>query len=210
MQNTAKRYVISQFANPRGPVGLLAGLIMVRRPSNQRRNLWTLELMEVAAGDRIWEIGYGPGFALQNLLKRNSKIRVVGIDRSKTMHWMAKLLNHVAVKSGRAKLLVGSIEELEKKSAVPLDGPFSKIYSINTAMFWRKPVETFSLLRSRLSPDGKIYITYQPRIGGKTDAAALASAAKIKDQMLAARYSDVRLELCKELSPVAVCLIGSV
>ncbi len=64
MAGAIVRYLVSQFGNPRGLVGRLAGEFMARRPSNRARNLWTVDLLELRPHHRVLEIGYGPGFAI--------------------------------------------------------------------------------------------------------------------------------------------------
>lgn len=211
----AKRYVVSQFGNPRGPMGVMAGLVMRERPSNQRRNLWTLELMQVTRGDRLLEIGYGPGFALAHLLESGAGIDhvgidYVGIDRSRTMYSMARARNETAVEKGKATLLVGSVEDLQANDAQALREPFSKIFTINTVMFWQRPVETLSMLRNRMSAGGQIFITHQPRVGERTDAAALAAAERVAGQLRDAGFRSADIVFCRDLSPAAACVIGKV
>ena len=48
-----KSYLISQFKQSRGPVGNLAGWIMVRRSSNRLRNAWTAGLLNLKPRDRV-------------------------------------------------------------------------------------------------------------------------------------------------------------
>jgi len=55
--------IYSQFGEPRGVLGRVAGYIMANRPSNIERNDWALSLLEIGAADRILEIGFGPGIA---------------------------------------------------------------------------------------------------------------------------------------------------
>jgi len=207
MLGTLKRYVVSQFGNPRGLPGRLAGFAMDKRPSNRRRNLWTLGLIEPVAGDRILEIGYGPGFAIEALLERHEGVHVTGIDRSRTMHAKARARNRAAIRDNRLTLVTGSIEELEPWT---LGGPFSKAYSVNSVMFWRDPAAVFRLLGARMTDDGQVFITYQPRVGPLTEEAALAKAAEVEAAMRDAGYAGTRIEVFREVSPVAVCVIGRV
>ncbi len=61
---TVRQRLVAQFRQPRGLPGQLAGLVMAMRPSNRARNRWTVELLDLQPGDRLLEIGFGPGLAI--------------------------------------------------------------------------------------------------------------------------------------------------
>ncbi len=203
-----KRYVISQFKRPRGPLGRLAGWSMARRKSNRRRNEWTVELLALEPEASVLEIGYGPGYALDLVGLRAHRGRIVGLDHSRTMRDAARARNHAAVEAGRMALFVGSADRLEDYPEPALAGPFDRIFAVNVAMFWEDPAMVFGNLAKRLAPGGRVCITQQPRTGEKTDAAALAFADRLAEAMGAGGLASVRVERLTELSPMAVCVIG--
>ena len=203
-----KRSLFGQFKQPRGMLGRLAGWIMASRPSNRRRNAWTVELLDLGPGDRVLEVGYGPGLALELVAGRVSEGRIVGLDHSETMWHHAARRNRVAVAAGRMRLLVGSVDDLSRDAGSELAGPFDKIFGVNLAMFWDDPVAVFRAFNDRLAVGGIVAITHQPRTGDKTNAAALAGAERIGSAMTAAGLADVRVERLEELTPIAVCVIG--
>jgi SAM-dependent methyltransferase len=203
-----KRYLVSQFGNPHGLMGRVAGHVMHRRASNVRRNLWTIELMALQPTDRVLEIGYGPGFALEQVCARLNRGTAVGLDRSRTMFDMARKRNRRAVEDGRLTLLVGSAEGAEFDAEPPAAGPFDVIYAINVALFWQDPIRVLARLRQRLAPGGQVLLTVQPRLGDTTDAAAERAADRLVDQMKTAGLGDIRIEMLTDLSPIAVCIIG--
>jgi len=208
--STLKRYLISQFGRPRGPVGWLAGRIMAARGSNRLRNRWTVDLMDLQPAHRVLELGYGPGLALAEVCARLPGGAVVGLDHSPEMHRMAAARNRAAAASGLLTLRTGSAEAPETFEDPTLAGPFDRIFAVNVAMFWRDPVAVLRRLAGLLAAGGDIYLTFQPRTGARTDAAALAAAEGITDQMRAAGLATVRIERLTTLSPMAVCVIGSV
>jgi SAM-dependent methyltransferase len=208
MGNALKAYLVGQFGNPRGFVGALAGQIMARRASNLKRNLWTIELMELKPTDRVFEIGYGPGFALEQACKHLREGMAVGLDRSETMFKMARRRNRQAILDGRLKLVVGSVEDESVQYNSSLSGPFNVIYAVNVAMFWREPIKILKTLRTRLMEGGRVLLTFQPRSGAQTNAAAMAAGEKIAQQMRDAGLADIRIETLKTISPMAVCVIG--
>lgn len=208
MANALKTYVISQFGNPRGLVGALAGHIMAARASNLKRNLWTIELMDLKATDHVLEIGFGPRYALEQVCALLKEGKAIGLDRSETMLRMALRRNRQRVSEGRLELVLGSIEEPETLRQSSLSGPFDTIYAVNVAMFWREPVETLGTLRERLTQGGRVLLTFQPRTGTRTDAASKAAGEKMAEQMRNAGFAAVEIECLESLSPMAVCVIG--
>ncbi|MFQ5567526.1 MAG: SAM-dependent methyltransferase [Paracoccaceae bacterium] len=206
---TLKRYLIGQFGRPSGPLGWLAGRIMAARGSNRLRNRWTVDLMELQPGHLVLEIGYGPGLALAEVCARLPGGRAVGLDHSPEMHRMAAARNRAAVNSGLLTLRTGSAEAPTTFDDPVLAGPFNRIFAVNVAMFWHDPVAVLQRLAGLLAAGGGIYLTFQPRSGERTDAAALTVAETLSERMCAAGLSAVRIERLTALSPMAVCVIGS-
>ena len=204
-----KSYLIGQFKRPRGVVGRLAGWVMATRPSNRLRNAWTVALLDLRPEDRVLEVGYGPGLALEAASRRITKGRIVGLDHSATMREVAAVRNRTAIAEGRMTLLAGSVDDLSRLPGRDLEGPFDKIYGVNVAMFWDDPAMVFRGLKDRLARGGLVAMTHQPRAGDKTDAAALAMAERIADAMETAGLNRVRVERLTELAPMAVCVIAT-
>src|SRR4051812_28096666 len=88
-----------QLGHPRGLLGWIVARIM--RRSNARLNLWMVEILHVAPGDRVLEIGFGPGVALAVLLARASDGFVAGIDVSESMAQHACSRYAAAIAAGR-------------------------------------------------------------------------------------------------------------
>jgi hypothetical protein len=68
-------HVHAQFGRPNGFWGSIAGWIMAVRSSNRKRNVWAVSLLDVQHGDRILEIGFGPGLAIREI----SRIALDGV-----------------------------------------------------------------------------------------------------------------------------------
>jgi hypothetical protein len=58
-------HVRAQFGLPHGFWGPLVGWIMAVRSSNRRRIVWAVSLLDVQRRDRVLEIGFGPGIAIE-------------------------------------------------------------------------------------------------------------------------------------------------
>jgi SAM-dependent methyltransferase len=194
--------VVSQFGRPRGVLGRLAGAIMARRRSNVERSLWTVSLLDLRPGDRVLEIGFGPGVALAEACRRVGHGAVVGIDHSQTMLRQAARRNRRAVQEGRLRLVLGSVETLD-----PGEGPFDKIFAVNSIAFWPRPVMTLRMLHERLQPGGTIAITEQPRSRGADESATRAAGRRIARQLEAAGFDRPRAETLPLAVP-AVCVLG--
>lgn len=196
--------VVSQFRRPRGLGGRAAGWVMATRGSNRKRNLWAVSLLDVQPNDRVLEIGFGPGIAIQELARRASKGLVVGVDHSEVMVRQAKKRNSKAVRAGQVDLRLGTAEQLPA-----VDGPFDRILAVNSLMFWEDPVERLRQLRSLLNPGGRIAIAYQPRGPGSTDETAVHAGEELARQFADVGFTDVRVETL-ELRPTnAVCVLGT-
>jgi len=191
-----KRTLISQFGNPRGAVGNIAGWVMAHRPSNRRRNEWAVSLLDVQTADRVLEIGFGPGRAIAELARRSD--HVSGVDRSEVMLRQATRRNAAAIRSGRVTLAQGSVEEL------PFDGPFDAILAVNTLGFWAEPAQQLAKLRGKLAPGGRVAIVSQPRAAKEPPPRA---AVRLTALLETAGFAETTSHLL-ELDPPVVCVIG--
>jgi ubiquinone/menaquinone biosynthesis C-methylase UbiE len=193
-----KRALIGQFGNPHGMAGNLAGWVMAYRTSNRRRNRWVAALLDVQPGDRILEIGFGPGRAVAELSRLvGPSGHVYGVDRSPVMLRHATRRNAAAVRAGQVTLLHGAVERLPPEAG----GPFDAILAVNSLGFWTEPVERLQELRRRLAPGGRIALASQPRGGATTTGSSLAPMLE------AAGFGQLRTEIL-ELDPPVVCVLA--
>ncbi|MGZ5477482.1 MAG: methyltransferase domain-containing protein, partial [Thermoanaerobaculia bacterium] len=102
----------SQFHNPHGLLGRVAGAIMASRPSNRQRNAWAVSLLDIQPHDRVLEIGFGPGLAIADIARRLTTGTAVGLDHSELMLLAASRRNTAAIAAGRVELRLGSAESL--------------------------------------------------------------------------------------------------
>jgi SAM-dependent methyltransferase len=195
--------LVGQFHQPHGWGGRAAGWVMAKRGSNRERNLWTVGLLAVEPDDRVLEIGFGPGIAIEAIARRATNGQVIGIDHSEVMLRQARKRNADSVRAGRVDLRLGSAETLPT-----FDAPFDKILAVNSLMFWDDPVARLEELRGLLRPGGRIAIAYQPRGPDSTDETAAQAGRELATQFGAAGFTDVRVETL-ELQPTnAVCVLG--
>jgi ubiquinone/menaquinone biosynthesis C-methylase UbiE len=200
---TYRSRIAGQFARPRGLFGRFVGLILANRSSNVRRGRWTVDLLGLSPGNRVLEIGCGPGVALEACLKIvGDEGAAVGVDHSDVMISVARRRNLAAVQKTRLKLVTGTID------ALPADeGPFDRIFSINVIQFIADKEAFVAGCTKRLAPNGVLATTYQPRINPSREA-ALAMAKTLAAVKARAGLTKIRTEIL-ELKPVpAICVLA--
>lgn len=198
-----RTWLVGQFGHPRGVAGRLAGCIMAHRPSNRRRNAWTVDLLDVQPGSRVLEIGFGPGLSLHRLASRVGRTGLVaGVDLSATMLRQARHRNRAAVASGRMDLRVASVADLPDFGT-----PFEAVLAVNTVGFWPDRLVQFRKVRGLLVPRGRFAVTLQPRSKGATAATTARMQAEMEADLRAAGFVDVTAHTL-DLVPPAVCVIG--
>lgn len=198
-----RRRIVEQFQRPHGALGRLAGFVLAHRPSNRRRNLWTVERLELAPTDRVLELGFGPGIAIRAAAQRVPQGCVVGLDHSELMARAARRRNARAVAEGRVVLRVGSFDALPG-----LGEPFDKIFAVNALMFAGDPDRVLAALRERLRPGGRLALTFQSRRPGATAADSLRGGEDTADRLRRSGFEDVRLEVLPLGRSSAVCVTG--
>ncbi|MCB1157206.1 MAG: class I SAM-dependent methyltransferase [Leptospiraceae bacterium] len=195
--------VSSQFGKPSGLLGKLAGLIMASRSSNIERSHWAVSMLNLQPTDRVLEIGFGPGIAIQKMSEIIQTGMIYGIDHSEVMLKQASKRNRDAISSDKVKLLLGQASNLP-----PFEKPLDKILDINSFQFWKNPVEDLKKIREHLKPEGMIALAHQPRKPGSTDEDALKAGKKFAEFLRQSGFKEVRIEK-KSMSPVAtVCVLG--
>ena len=200
---TIQSALVRQFGKPDGLLGVLAGLIMQVRPSNRVRNLRTLELLDIRSGDRVLELGFGPGLAVKRASELATSGKVVGIDHSALMLREARRRNAVEIRTGRVELLLGSANALPR-----FEERFDKVLAVNVFMFWEDPVSVLAGLRGVMKSGAVIALTLQPRRSGATVGDTRAAAERMATALRDAGYETIRTELM-EMAPVAAaCVLG--
>jgi ubiquinone/menaquinone biosynthesis C-methylase UbiE len=180
-----KRALVAQFRRPTGRLGALAGWIMAHRPSNRRRNAWAIELLALAPGERVLELGSGPGLALERALAGATSF-ALGLDHSAVMLAQAARRSAAALADGRLALREGGPEALRLD-----DPPFDAAMMANVAQFLPDRPAAFARIRASLKPGGRIAIVHQPRIERDKAAAADAMEATLTRDLNAAGFADI-------------------
>ena len=142
-------YIGSQFGNPRGLIGKICciGMNIINKP--MYRN--TVAQMNFDKGDKILDIGYGNGFLLHEIYKKN-QVDMYGVDISEDMKKTALKRNNRALKSGQLFLEIGDCCDLPYKNDM-----FSAVSSINTIYFWSDTAKGLSEIRRVLKKGKSFY-----------------------------------------------------
>ena len=114
--------------------------------ANAWSNALAIEALCAHAGDRILELGCGPGYALKELLANPEIKEVIGIDHSELMLKQARRLNRHTTESRRLNLVQCDFSALPF-SAGSIDG----VLAVNVAYFMRDAspvIEARRVLRS--------------------------------------------------------------
>lgn len=147
---------MKQFSGPHGALGHVAGLLMSRM--NLPLNSWVADLLEIDAGDRVIEVGFGPGLAIELAAARAREGFVAGVDRSDVMLHQARRRNRRAVAAGRVDLRLGSAESLPFPAA-----SFEKACAVNSLQFWPSPERGVAELHRVLAPSGRLVLALRMR-----------------------------------------------
>jgi ubiquinone/menaquinone biosynthesis C-methylase UbiE len=125
----SRKLLIRMFGRPSGVLGRLGGVIMAR--VNRDAAAQAIELLDPRPGDKILEVGFGPGVAIELLLQRVPAGFVAGIDYSQEMLAQAAARNAAALRDRKIDLRYGSAERLPYA-----DASFDKALAINSMQAW--------------------------------------------------------------------------
>lgn len=190
-----------QFGKPEGLLGSMAGKLMAT--TGVEKNEWTISLLNIQRSDNVLEIGFGPGVAIELVSNIVQDGHVVGIDYSDVMLKQAQNRNIEAIREGKVKLKLGDIQ-----NPPSFDLMFDKVFSVNSVIFWKKPVESMKEIRQLMKPNGLIALTVLPYMKGSTDETSKKLGNDISHYLKQAGFSNIRIEF-KKMKPVAaVCVLG--
>jgi ubiquinone/menaquinone biosynthesis C-methylase UbiE len=145
--------------------------------TNQKCAAWVIDLLHVRPGDKVLEVGFGPGVGIQLLTGSASAGYVAGVDPSKEMVAQATTRNKKAIESGRVELRHGSVAQLPFA-----ENTFDKALAINSMQVWPDAVASLREIRQVLMAGGEVALGFTPNSGqqnsGLSDTLTAAGFAK--------------------------------
>jgi SAM-dependent methyltransferase len=144
-----RRLLSDQLSRPSGLAGRVVAAGMNR--GNRGFNARAIDLLDVRAGARVLDLGFGGGLTFAPLLGRGAT--VVGVDRADDMVAAARNRHRADVDAGRLSLHTGEVR------ALPLeDASVDRVLTVNTVYFWPDLSVAFAELHRVLAPDGRVVI----------------------------------------------------
>jgi ubiquinone/menaquinone biosynthesis C-methylase UbiE len=172
-----------QAGRPSGLIGWAVGLYL--RWRNADLNAAAIDALVPFPGDRVLEIGFGPGEALRRLAAVRDIGKITGIDHSETMLTMADQRNRPAIARGVIDLRLASIE------AAPLaERSFDAVLVVDCVQYWPDLLSDLAVVRRLLRPGGRALFGMH---GGETQADGL-SPAKLRQALAAAGFGQITTE----------------
>ena len=175
---------VSQFGEPKGPGGWLAAHVVARLTGEA--NHWMVDLLEAGAGDRMLDVGCGPGLAVAGAAARGS--RAVGVDASPTMVRHARRRNRASIRRGSVEVHQADATRLPFAEA-----SFTKVGSLNSLQFWTDPVRGLGELHRVLEPGGRVAVVLMARSDEPAGAAPPVWVDKTLAGLEDAGFTGVRI-----------------
>jgi ubiquinone/menaquinone biosynthesis C-methylase UbiE len=118
---------------------------------NADLNREIVEHLSLRSGDRVLEVGCGPGVGLAAASAQVGTGVVAGVDPSSVMVAQARRRNRVALREGRVEIAIAGAERLPFAS-----GSFSCAFSVNTVRHWRSVEQGLGELHRVLESEGRL------------------------------------------------------
>jgi ubiquinone/menaquinone biosynthesis C-methylase UbiE len=136
-----------QLANPEGQVGIEVAEWL--NGNNCAGNAQVLAMLDVQAGHRVLEIGFGNGRAAPAVIGQAADVHYAGIDISSTMVNEANRINAALVAAGQASFGLASAECMPFE-----DASFDRVFAIGVMHFWTDPRLPLREIRRVMRSDG--------------------------------------------------------
>lgn len=188
-----------QFRNPDGLLGRFAGLVMFFE--NRKINRWTIDRVGIQPGDHILEVGFGPGYAIEEMFQRYGNLKVDGIDLSETMLHAALAKNEQAARSGTLRLFHGDVADFRENLS-----HYNKVISVNNYPLWKNKRKSLIRIHQMMHNGGKIAITVQPREEDASREKTFSHAVQIEQDLFYAGFREISVQFKKVRPQLTVCV----
>ena len=165
---------LTGFALPQGRFARLFGWVMANSNHAEQREVF--DALGVRPGERVLEVGHGPGVLLRMLAEAGAV--VCGVDPSEAMVRMAaRRLRRIG--DGRADVRVGVAE----RTGHP-DASFDAVVSVNNVPMWSDLDAGFAELHRVLRPGGRLVVAWHGGRSPRKAARHLVLPEQVLDQIL--------------------------
>jgi cyclopropane fatty-acyl-phospholipid synthase-like methyltransferase len=118
---------------------------------------WAVEMLAVEPGDRLLEIGGGPGVAASLVCAHLDRGRLLVVDRSATAIERIRRRNPEHVASGRLALETVDLADFD-----PGRARFGKAFAVNVNVFWTTAATgELARIRHALDHDARLVLVYE-------------------------------------------------
>ena len=146
-----KDLVATQFKKPSGLFGMISSRIMINNNMAQYERL--IKELNLQPGDKLLEIGYGPGVGINKVAMACPSCIIHGIDFSRLMFIRATKYNKQLIDNHTMQLQYGDFLNTPLAST-----DYDKIFCLNVVYFWNELHEPFKKVFSLLKAGGGFYI----------------------------------------------------
>lgn len=193
-----------QFGHPTGFLGSLVGRLMATK--NRSMNQAVVELLDVQPNETVLEIGFGPGTAIQELIKTTKATRIAGVDPSTLMLSQASRRNRRGIQTGQVDL------QLRSASQIPFDEEtFNKVFAVNSFHHWPDPIGGLNEVLRVLKNKGQLILGLRAALPQKRMFSAPGfteqQIEEAKQRLQTAGFSEIR-RVEREAGRKIVCLIS--
>lgn len=188
-QRSLERWV-GQLGQPRGILGQFVGNVLVE--SNTQLTRDTVALLELRDGQRVLDIGSGPGQGIAAAMDA-ARVTVDAVDPSTAMMRRLRVRWPRAIRQGRLHIHNCTLDDLAV--TVPMDAAFG----VNVVYFLPDRISSLTHLAGMVAPGGRVALGYRDRRDlPEGDFARLfgerhnlVTSDELEAEMIAAGFSDV-------------------
>ena len=144
-----------QLRKPSGLFGRIVSEMMIIR--NRAFYKKTIIELDIKRGDKIYEIGYGPGFCIHLIANLGKDCSISGIDYSELMFSKATKRNKKFIDAGIVNLKYGDLLTADVDNE-----RYDKIFCLNVIYFWSDLKIVFEKIYSMLNEGGMFCIFMIP------------------------------------------------
>lgn len=141
-----------QLRKPSGFFGKLVSKMMDIRNRGFYERI--ISELDIKSGDKIYEIGYGPGLGINLIANSRTNCSIYGIDFSELMYRKATKRNKKFINNGVVNLRYGDLLTADTGNE-----KYDRIYCVNVIYFWTDLNIVFEKIYSMLN-DGGVYCIF--------------------------------------------------